>query len=172
MVRDDFTPQVRDARVGDAVAMAALSAQLGYPLDPVTMAGRLQQMLIEPRFRVRVVELGPRVAGWAAAERRLTLEGGERFELAALVVEASARSRGLGRCLLGDIEAWVRGYRGQALMLRSNAARERAHAFYERAGYRQRSSQHVYERDLRMSPLRDGAGTLPDPSGRPSGCSD
>jgi len=91
--------------------------------------------------------------GRVHVEHRSSLELGDRAELMALVVDSSARRRGLGRELVEYAEAWGRS-RGLAfLTVRSNAARELSHPFYAALGYARDKTQHVYSKALRNRAL-------------------
>ena len=147
---------VRDARVGDAEAMAGLATQLGYPVDGTTMRGRLQAMLASTTHRVLVAEASAdddgevradrvaRVVGWLAIERRLTLEGGVSHEITGLVVDAQCRRAGAGRVLVDAALDWARSDDARRVVVRSNVAREASHPFYESLGFARSKTQHVY----------------------------
>lgn len=139
-------PLVRDACPDDADAIAALSAQLGYPASVEQMRARLQALGADGRHAVRVAEVDDRVTGWAAVELRLTLVGGLRCELVGLVVDEARRGAGIGGRLLAEAEHWARAHGCGEMTVRSNVMRRQAHAFYERHGYTRSKSQHVFKR--------------------------
>jgi GNAT superfamily N-acetyltransferase len=143
---------LRAAGIEDAAEIARLAGELGYPVSPSDMAARLAALLPQPWQRVTVADGGAALLGWIAAERRLTLESGERVEIVGLVVGAAARRGGIGRRLVADAEEWARRQGFDAIVVRSNVARELSHPFYERLGYVRRKTQHVYLKALRMSP--------------------
>src|SRR5262245_52153327 len=92
--------EIRKARLDDAVEMARLSGELGYPLTADEMGIRLTVLLPEERHLVVVAVESEILHGWAHAEHRFTLEGGDRAELMGLVVDARARGQGTGRQLV------------------------------------------------------------------------
>jgi GNAT superfamily N-acetyltransferase len=137
---------VREARESDAESVAVLSEQLGYPMDADTARGRLAAR--QPGRAVLVAE-GPRgIVGMAEVQLRELVIAARHAELTALVVDESERGRGAGAALLAAAEDWARAQGAAALRLRSNVIRERAHAFYRRAGYRVTKTQHAFARDL------------------------
>jgi len=143
----------RPARASDAAEIARLAGELGYPSDAAVMAARLGALLGDPRQCIRVLEGAGRLAGWIAAERRLSLEAGERVEITGLVVDGMERRSGVGRALVGAAEAWAREQGVGRVVVRSNVQREASHPFYEGLGYLRQKSQHVYARRLDEDPI-------------------
>lgn len=138
----------RPARAADAAEIARLAGELGYPVDLGSMAARLDVLSGEPRQCVHVVDGEGRLAGWIAAERRLSLEIGERVEITGLVVDGTVRRGGVGRALVRAVEAWA-GEQGIGMVVvRSNVQRQASHPFYEGLGYARQKSQHVYGKHL------------------------
>ncbi|MGN2252114.1 GNAT family N-acetyltransferase [Frateuria sp. GZRe12] len=138
----------RAARTSDAAEMARLAGELGYPVGPDNMAERLDALLGNPRQCVRVIDDEGRLAGWIAAERRLSLEVGERVEITGLVVDGMARRGGVGRALVGAAEAWAAEQGIDMVVVRSNVQRQASHPFYEHLGFARQKSQHVYGKRL------------------------
>jgi GNAT superfamily N-acetyltransferase len=112
------------------------------------MVRRLTVLSADPRHYVAVAASGERLLGWMHVEHRFSLEGGDRAELMGLVVDAGARRHGVGRALVAAAENWSRGRGLPSLTVRSNAARELSHPFYEALGYRRDKTQHVYSKAL------------------------
>ena len=142
------TWQVRPAQLADAAEMTRLSAQLGYPMSPTDMSQRLAILLPSERHHVAVAASGEQLLGWMHVEHRSSLEGGERAELMGLVVDSNARRSGVGRALVGVAEDWAAARGLLSLTVRSNAARELSHPFYEALGYSRAKTQHVYTKAL------------------------
>lgn len=125
---------IRDARAGDAPAIADLLGQLGYPTDETAVAGRLERLLILGD-RVVVADADGAVAGLAHLQVSPAIEYDRpAAKLAALVVAESRRGEGIGRALVAAIEDEAR-LRGCALLyLTTSERRDDAHAFYEHIG--------------------------------------
>ena len=127
--------QVRDARVDDAEAVAALVAELGFPASPHEVAHRLAALMHAGEL-VLVAEVDATVAGLAAVHitpvlHRPTCVG----RITALVVSELRRGQGVGRALVEAAERLVAD-RGCALIeITSNRQLADAHAFYEHLGY-------------------------------------
>ena len=144
--------EIRPAQVGDANEMARLGAQLGYPLPAAEVAERLAVLLTDDRHCIVVAACDGRLLGRVHVEHRSSIEAGERAELMALVVDSSARRRGVGRALVAYAEAWALARGLAALTVRSNAARELSHPFYAALGYKRDKTQHVYSKALKSAP--------------------
>ena len=131
---------VREAQVADAAEVVRLLIQLGHAQPPGDPAARLAAFLGQGQ---RVL-----VAARAPSEPGLPLLGavtlhimpvmhraGPIGRLSAVVVDESARGKGVGRALVSASEAFLL-VRGCAMIeITSNKARADAHAFYERLGY-------------------------------------
>ena len=142
--------EIRCARESDALEMARLSGELGYPMSGDEMRARLGRLLGDARHLVAVAPDGDeRLLGWMHVEHRTSLEGGDRGELMGLVVDGSVRRRGTGRMLVDAAEQWARSRGLDALTVRSNVTRELSHPFYEALGYVPEKTQHVYRKRFR-----------------------
>jgi GNAT superfamily N-acetyltransferase len=137
---------VRVARRSDVSALAALSGELGYPVEVAEMSRRFNAVADRADQAIFVAELDGAVAGWIhIAERRL-LEASRQAEIMGLVVQATARGRGLGRALVRAAERWafMRGL--DTVVVRSNIVRPESHPFYVTLGYTRTKTQHVYRK--------------------------
>lgn len=140
---------IRAATLSDALRLAPLSGQLGYPSTPSQVAARLATILADPEHVVFIAEENPgEVLGWADVFVMRTIGAEPRAEIAGLVVEESCRSQGIGRLLMARAEEWARQKGCAAVTLRSNVIRERAHAFYERLGYQLIKTQKSFRKML------------------------
>lgn len=135
------------ATAADAAALGALCAQLGYPASGEAMAHRLQG-LDPAAHAVFVARRDGVVLGWVHVAEARALEYEPCAELLGLVVDQGARGGGIGATLVAAAEQWARA-RGLAEMrVRSRDTRERAHAFYRRAGYAEWKRQVAFRKPL------------------------
>ena len=141
-------PTVRPATLGDAEAIARLSGQLGYPSTTGETARRLLHVNGQTGHGVYVAEADGMLIGWVHVFVHPSLLADTPAEVAGLVVDESCRSRGVGRILMEQAESWAREHGCRSVGLRSNVLRSRAHAFYERLGYRVIKSQKAFRKDL------------------------
>lgn len=143
--------EIRHAQVADAVEMARLSGELGYPISSAEMTQRLAVLLPNERHYVAVAADGDRLLGWMHVEHRFSIQGGDRAELMGLVVDPNARHHGVGRQLVEVAENWARAQGLFSVTVRSNAARKQSHPFYESLGYSRNKTQHVYSKVVKSN---------------------
>jgi GNAT superfamily N-acetyltransferase len=129
--------------------MAELASQLGYKAVGENIEKRLAGLQGSPEYAVFVAELpGGEVAGWVGVFVYRCVEADARAEVNGLVVDERMRSSGIGRRLMERAEEWAREKGCSAVGLRSNVIRERAHAFYERLGYKHIKTQKSFRKDF------------------------
>jgi GNAT superfamily N-acetyltransferase len=144
-----FAGKIRAPRESDYARLADLAGQLSYPSTPEEIARRLDGTKGFPDHAVFVAELeNGEIAGWIAAFVYRTIEAAARAEISGLVVDERYRSQGIGKRLLARSEEWARERGCSTIGLRSNVLRDRAHAFYERHGYRHLKTQKSFRKQL------------------------
>jgi len=146
MMGDKVT--LRPAAIGDAAEIARLSRQLNYPVAADLMAERLERALARNDQHVLVAEVGGQVCGWLQAQSAEIIESGFRVEIVGLIIDESARRRGLGRRLVQEAENWAVTLGAQMMVVRTNVVRAESHIFYRALGFQQAKTQHVYRKIL------------------------
>ncbi len=141
---------VRLATPADAARINLLADQLGYPASTAETSARLASILLREAHAVFVADVDDAVAGWVHVLVPDSLLADRTAEVAGLVVDEHHRSRGLGQALMTRAEQWAREHGCHAVRLRSNVVRARAHAFYERLGYRVTKTSKVFSKDLAL----------------------
>jgi GNAT superfamily N-acetyltransferase len=127
---------VREARSGDAAAMARLCVQLGYPAQSSDMPARLGRLVGDPNARALVAAQGDDVVGMVTVHLRYTMNHEAPIaQITLLVVDETVRSRGAGRALVGAAEEWARSRGTRRITVTTALNRDGAHAFYEKVGY-------------------------------------
>jgi GNAT superfamily N-acetyltransferase len=140
---------IRPLTPGDARAVAALSADLGYPVDPAAMAGRLAAALAAPGHALfGATDRSGVLLGFVHICLRLLLIDPPSAFVESLVVAAGARRRGVGRALMAAAEDWARAAGAGVVRLRSGATRVEAHAFYRALGYQDGKAALGFEKAL------------------------
>lgn len=143
-----MTVSIRAMEPEDADAAMRLSAELGYPADRRTMLRRMQQIADDRNRAVLVACVDGDVSGWIDLSIEYHLQTEPVALIGGLVVSEAARGRGIGRELCKAAEGWARGRGITRMRVRSNAIRERAHAFYLREGYARVKTSAVFEKPL------------------------
>lgn len=128
---DTAAVTLRSATTTDAEAIAALFTDEGYPAGPSDIAERLARFT-PPDGAVIVAEHEGALLGFIAVHALPRFEHGDSIvRILALVVDAGARERGVGRALIGEAE---------------RLGTERGAAFVElTAGHHRPDARHLYE---------------------------
>ena len=143
-----FTGEIREARRHDSARIAELTGQLCYPSSAKEITARLEDMRLSNDHAVFVADLDGEVTGWIGVYVCRMVEAEARAEISGLVVDERFRSRRIGWHLLDRAERWAREKSCVVIGLRSNVIRDRAHAFYERHGYKHVKTQKAFRKDL------------------------
>jgi len=143
-----FAGEIREAQPHDYAHIGELSRQLGYPSTTDEIAARLEGMEHSSDHAVFVAALDSEVAGWLGVYVCRMVEADPRAEISGLVVDERYRSQRIGWHLLQHAERWAREKRCSMIGLRSNVIRDRAHAFYERHGYKHIKTQKAFRKSL------------------------
>jgi len=152
IVTDDSLPRdlvVRGIALEDAMAVAALCGQLGYPASAAEIVERIKDLLTRAGDQVAYVAcLGDEVVGWLEVSIVHHLQSAPYALIGGLVVRDGVRSLGVGRRLCAEVEEWSRGKGMGVLRVSSRMTRKDAHRFYLRNGFRQTKTSAVFEKVL------------------------
>jgi GNAT superfamily N-acetyltransferase len=140
---------VRAAKRGDAGAVAALAAQLGYDEAESEIGRRIEEIRAQGNGEIYVAVVPPdNVVGWVQVFAVLLVELPPLAEVGGIVVDSRYRRIGVGRSLMEAAELWARQNGLATLRLRSNARRDDAHGFYQRLGYREIAASTLFSKVL------------------------
>jgi len=132
----DHDVRTRAATAADAVPIAELLGQLGYPCAPSEVPERLSRLGAGGDAAAIVAAIGDTVVGLATMHSRVVLHSAEPVaQLTALVVPRAMRGRGIGRALVAATEAWARERGAKRIVVTTALHREEAPRFYERLGF-------------------------------------
>lgn len=138
---------IRRAVKSDAVELARLASQLGYPSSVHEIEARLARILGSADDYVLVAEdSSGELFGWIHGSLSQLLESDYRVEIGGLVVDERYRRIGLGRRLVESVESWARECGAAELSVRCREERTEAHAFYESLSFRQTKTQRVFRK--------------------------
>jgi GNAT superfamily N-acetyltransferase len=144
VTRKEGAVAIRDARPGDAEAIATLLGELGYPTEARRVERRLERIEGDASSRLFVADVDGRVAGLAGLHVLPLVEHDEAGGmLTAMVVRAPYRRQGIGTELVGAVEREARSLGCSCLVLGSADRRADAHAFYEQLGFESTGRRYV-----------------------------
>lgn len=127
---------IRDAKLSDAPALAALMSELGYETNNAEMHSRLQIILRNASYSTIVADLDNKLCGMIGTLTHASHEHNEPSgKIIALVVSKEQRRSGVGRALLAAAEKDFARRRVIRVTLTTRFERERGHRFYEALGY-------------------------------------
>lgn len=126
---------LRPAQPSDASAIAALFTDEGYPAGPSDIVGRLERF-DTPQSRVVIAEHDGAILGFIAVHAMSRFEHDDAIlRILALVVDAGARERGVGRALMAEAERIGREHGAAFVELTAGHHRPEARHLYESLGY-------------------------------------
>jgi GNAT superfamily N-acetyltransferase len=146
----DPVAHIRRATATDAAEIARLGAQFAKPVEVSRLYARIAELQSLPAYYLAVAEASAAsLLGWIQVERRVIVaEARERAEIMGLVVDATARRRGIGTLLVNAAQQWALAASLPQLLVRSNVVRDASHAFYAGLGFSRVKTQHVYAKSL------------------------
>jgi GNAT superfamily N-acetyltransferase len=126
---------LRPASVGDAVRIAALFTDEGYPAGTSDIVGRLERFEDE-RSAVIVADLDGEVMGFIAVHLMPRFEHDDHVaRILALVVDPGARERGIGGQLMAEAERIATESGAAFIEVTAGHHRPDARRLYEAHGY-------------------------------------
>jgi predicted N-acetyltransferase YhbS len=140
---------VRSIAQEDAVAVAALSAQLGYEASSGETEERIAALLSNAGNQIALVAcIGEEVVGWIEVSIVRRLQSEPYALIGGLVVKDGIRGHGVGKRLCTEVEAWTKNKGLTVVRVTSRSTREDAHRFYLREGYTLTKTSAVFEKVL------------------------
>lgn len=139
---------VRAISITDAAAVAELSHQLGYKASVEATSERIQNIAESKDQMAFAACLDGEVVGWIEVSICRHLQSAPYALIGGLVVNQQVRSCGIGKRLCSGAENWAREQGVAVLRVRSQIARQEAHRFYIREGFRQTKVSAVFEKSL------------------------
>ena len=126
---------LRPARTSDATAIATLFTDEGYPAGPSDIVARLERFGT-PESRVIVADHDGAILGFIAVHAMARFEHDDWIlRILALVVDAGARERGVGRALMAEAERTGLELGAAFVELTAGHHRPEARHLYESLGY-------------------------------------
>ena len=131
----DTATLIRPASDADAETIASLFTDEGYPAGPSDIVERLSRFASE-HSRVLVAEHDGELLGFIAIHAMPRFEHDDRIlRVLALVVDAGARERGVGRTLMAEAERIGTELGAAFIEITAGHHRPEARRLYESLGY-------------------------------------
>lgn len=141
---------IRAVGAGDAGAVRALTAQLGYERSVLEIQRWIEELgAAGVRQTAMVACLDDEVVGWIEVSVERRLQSAPFALIGGLVVRDGLRSRGVGRRLCEAAENWCRAQDLETVRVTSRSTRTSAHRFYLRDGYETVKTSIMFEKKLR-----------------------
>jgi GNAT superfamily N-acetyltransferase len=127
---------VREVRVADAVRIAELLGQLGYPSEEDAVRRRLERLLRSDADATWVAEVDGELVGLVGIHVSQVLAyDGDAAKVSEIVVDDRYRRQGIGARLMEVAEDEARRLGCTVLFLTTAERRKDAHAFYRKLGF-------------------------------------
>jgi N-acetylglutamate synthase-like GNAT family acetyltransferase len=140
---------VRLANFQDAQAITSLCKQLGYEATVVEIQQRLNKIQSNENHVMYVATLETdKVVGWIHSHLCDLVIMPTQALILGLVVDENYRCCGIGKKLLAGVEQWANKNNCDAVMVRSNVIRQKAHKFYQKNGYKNIKQSLVFYKKL------------------------
>ena len=131
----DLTIRFREATSSDSEAIAALLAELGYPLASAEVPSRLAALSSDRGATFVAVDDENSPLGLVCLTRFASLHAsGPIAYITTLVTSSSARRRGVGQLLVAGAKSWAAQQGCVRISVTSAERRADAHAFYQACG--------------------------------------
>ena len=131
----DSTIHLREATGSDSEAIAALLAELGYPIDSAEVPSRLAAVAGDRGATFIAVDDEDAPLGLVYLTRFASLHApGPIAYITTLVTSSAARRRGVGQLLVAGAKSWAAQHGCVRLSVTSAERRADAHAFYPACG--------------------------------------
>src|SRR5690242_11255354 len=98
---------IRGVQIEDALAVARLTGELGYPAPLEAIQERIATLISLKDHVVYAACIGDRVLGWIDVRIVYHLQDEPCGEIGGLVVDSQFRSRGIGALLVAKCEQWT-----------------------------------------------------------------
>jgi ribosomal protein S18 acetylase RimI-like enzyme len=132
---EDASLTIRPASEADAETIAGLFTDEGYPAGPSDIVERLTRFASD-HSRVLVAEHEGALLGFIAVHAMPRFEHDDRIlRVLALVVDAGARERGVGRALMAEAERIGAELHAAFIEITAGHHRPEARRLYESLGY-------------------------------------
>jgi GNAT superfamily N-acetyltransferase len=136
---------IRNVTEADAIAVNALSQQLGYTMPLELTISNIKAVLAHKGHNAFVAIHENKVIGWIGVAQAIQIESAPFCEIRGLIVDEKYRGHGIGKMLIEKAKQWGKETGNKTLRLRTNMIRKEAHLFYQHIGFTETKEQKVFE---------------------------
>jgi N-acetylglutamate synthase-like GNAT family acetyltransferase len=135
---------IRSAQKEDCTGLTKLTNQLGYPSTLEKICEIMDLVLVHNDHQVYIAEKENTIVGYIHLIRSIRIGSNPFVEIAAFIIDESARSMGVGSSLIKETESWANGLGLKDIRIRSNIIRKEAHHFFHNRGFQNIKTQEVF----------------------------
>lgn len=127
---------LHELSVADKTAIAALGHQLNPDIAVATLENYLEQMFALDTYRCFGLFDGETLIGISSGWITVRFYSGKQLEIDNVIIDAAARSKGVGAQFMQRIEEWASAHECKTVELNAYVQNSDAHRFYYREGYK------------------------------------
>ena len=139
---------IRPVRLDDGPGMADLTRELGYPSNPGKMHEILNLVMSNPKHEIFIAEIEKKLAGYLHLVQAGSSDEKPILDIAALMVDKSFRSKGVGNAFLHKAENSAKLHHAQHLRIRTSLVSREAYPFFEHRGFVNLTSQEMFVKEI------------------------
>jgi N-acetylglutamate synthase-like GNAT family acetyltransferase len=139
---------VRPAQKKDCSEITNLTNQLGYPSSLEKIGEIMDLVLVHNDHQVYIAEKDDTIVGYIHLIQSMRIGSNPFVEIAAFIIDESARSMGVGSSLINETERWATGLGFKDIRIRSNIIRQEAHHFFQNRGFQNIKTQEVFSKHI------------------------
>ena len=139
---------IRSITEDDAVAVNALSQQLGYAMSLELTLSNIKAVISHKGHGAFVAVHKNKVIGWIGVAQAIQIESAPFCEIRGLIVDEKYRDQGIGKLLIEKAKQWGKENGNKTLRLRTNMKRKETHLFYQHIGFKETKEQKVFEMEI------------------------
>jgi N-acetylglutamate synthase-like GNAT family acetyltransferase len=135
---------IRSAQKEDCSGINQLTNQLGYSSSFEKICEIMDLVLDHTDHQVYIAEKDNSIIGYIHLIQSIRIGSSPFVEIAAFIIDESARSIGVGSSLIKETENWASGLGLKDIRIRSNIIRQEAHKFFQNRGFQNIKTQEVF----------------------------
>jgi N-acetylglutamate synthase-like GNAT family acetyltransferase len=139
---------IRSAQKEDCSGITELTNQLGYPSTFEKICEIMDLVLVHDDHQVYIAEKENKIIGYIHLIQSMRIGSNPFVEIAAFIIDESARHIGVGSSLIKETENWTSSLGLKDIRIRSNIIRQDAHNFFQNRGFQNIKTQEVFSKHI------------------------